>query len=90
VIWRHLLPNALSTTIPAVATVVGYGLGGALIIERVFAWPGVGSLLFDAITGRDYAVVQAVALLEVSAFVLVNLFADVSRAALDPRLRMTR
>jgi peptide/nickel transport system permease protein len=83
----HVLPNALPVTISVLATVVGYELGGAVVIEQVFGWPGLGSLLFDAVAGRDFAVVQGVALLAVCAYVLVNLLGDVARAALNPRMR---
>lgn len=83
----HVLPNALPVTVSVLATTLGYQLGGVVVVEQVFDWPGLGTLMFQSITGRDYAVVQAIALIAVLAFVVVNLTADVVRAALDPRLR---
>ncbi len=84
---RHVILNAL----PPVATItglqLGYLLGGALLTEVVFAWPGLGSLLYDSITARDLPVIQATTLLIALAFVLVNIAVDLLNAALDPRLR---
>lgn len=87
VLWQHVLPNALPVTVSVLATIVGYQLGGAIVVEQVFAWPGLGQLLFESVTGRDYAVVQGIALTAVVAFALVNLAADLTRVSLDPRLR---
>jgi peptide/nickel transport system permease protein len=84
---RHVGRNAAPVTISVLATVIGYQLGGAIIIEQIFAWPGLGSLLFESIGGRDYTVVQGTALLSALTYVVVNLFADLIRSALDPRLR---
>ncbi len=87
VMWRHALPNAL----PPVITVLGLQLGGllagAVITEVVFAWPGIGSLLIDAIRQRDYPVVQGVVLLIAVCYVLVNRLADQLAARVDPRIR---
>jgi peptide/nickel transport system permease protein len=66
---------------------LGYLLGGALFSEVVFAWPGLGSLLYDSITARDVPVVQAATLLIALAFVLVNILVDVVNVLLDPRLK---
>lgn len=85
--WRHLLPNALPVTVSVLATTVGYQLGGAVVVEQVFAWPGLGQLLFESVTGRDYAAVQGIALTAAVTYVCVNLAADLVRAALDPRIR---
>jgi ABC-type dipeptide/oligopeptide/nickel transport system permease component len=87
VVSRHALRNAL---IP-VATVVGLQLGtllsGAVLTENVFAWPGVGRLLVDAVLARDYPVVQGAVLLIATTFVVLNLLVDVLYALLDPRIR---
>ncbi|MBV8715498.1 MAG: ABC transporter permease [Chloroflexi bacterium] len=83
----HIAPNALPVTVSVLATVVSFELGGSVVIEEVFGWPGLGSLLFDSVAGRDFAVVQAVALLAVMSCTLVNLAADISRGVLDPRTR---
>ncbi|MDJ0738989.1 MAG: ABC transporter permease [Gammaproteobacteria bacterium] len=87
VLLRHALPNAL----PPVVTVLGLQLGGllagAVITEVVFAWPGVGTLLIDAIRQRDYPVVQGVVLLIAVGYVLANRLADALAASADPRIR---
>jgi ABC-type dipeptide/oligopeptide/nickel transport system permease component len=84
---RHVFPNALPITLSLLAAVVGYALGGAIIVEQIFAWPGLGLLLFESISTRDYPVVQAVVLFTASTYVVVNLVADMLRATIDIRLR---
>lgn len=83
----HVLPNSLPNVITVLASIIGYQLGGVIVVEQVFNWPGLGLLMFESITGRDYAVVQALALVSAIVFSCVNLAADVTRAAIDPRLR---
>jgi peptide/nickel transport system permease protein len=89
VVSRHALRNALIPVVTMVGVEAGHLLGGALVIETVFAWPGLGRLVVGAISGRDYDVVQAVLLLMVGTFVLVNLIGDLLYGVLDPRLRAT-
>lgn len=84
---RHALPNALIPTVTAVGLQVGYLLGGAVIVETVFARPGLGRLLIDSIQSRDLAVVQGTIMLLSVVFVLVNLAVDVLYVRLDPRIR---
>ncbi len=86
-IKRHVIRNALPPIITITGLQLGYLLGGALLTEVVFAWPGLGSLLYDSITARDLPVIQATTLLIAFAFVLANIFVDMINAALDPRLR---
>lgn len=90
VIQRHVLRNAL---IP-VATVLGiqFGrlLGGAIVVESVFAWPGVGRLILQGIGNRDYMIVQGALLLLVVTFILVNLVTDLAYGLFDPRIRLSR
>ena len=87
VLWRHVLPNAL---IP-VATVIGYNFGysltGAILVETVFAWPGIGNLFIASIGNRDYPVLQGIFLLTAVAVVLANVVTDMLYAVLDPRVR---
>ncbi len=90
VIGRHVLRIALLPVITVMAVQLGYLLGGAVITEAIFGWPGVGRLTLDAIGNRDYLVVQAMMLLFVGIFVLVNILADLGYALLDPRIRLTR
>jgi ABC-type dipeptide/oligopeptide/nickel transport system permease component len=84
---RHVLPNALPIILSLLAAVVGYALGGAIVVEQIFAWPGLGLLLFEAISLRDYPVVQSVVLFTALSYVVVNLIVDILRATLDIRLR---
>ena len=86
-IKRHVILNALPPVITITGLQLGYLLGGALLTEVVFAWPGLGSLLYDSITARDLPVIQATTLLIALAFVLANIVVDMINAALDPRLR---
>jgi ABC-type dipeptide/oligopeptide/nickel transport system permease component len=87
VVTRHVLRNALVPIVTAIGLDFGRLLGGALIVETVFAWPGMGSLLLSAIGNRDYVIVQAGLLLLVTVFIFVNLIADISYGFLDPRIR---
>ncbi|MCC7367062.1 MAG: ABC transporter permease [Chloroflexi bacterium] len=88
VMWRHAIRNMLIPVITVVGLQVGHLLGGAVITETVFAWPGVGLLLVDAITNRDYPLVQAAILFITAIFVTINFLVDLSYGALDPRVRL--
>jgi peptide/nickel transport system permease protein len=88
VMVHHALLNMLIPVVTVVGLQLGTLLGGAVIVESVFAWPGVGRLLVDAIGNRDYPLVQAAILFITAAFVLINLLVDVSYAYLDPRIRL--
>jgi ABC-type dipeptide/oligopeptide/nickel transport system permease component len=87
VLWGHALRNAWLPVLTLVGLQLGGLLGGAVITETVFAWPGVGSLLVEAIQGRDYPVVQGCVLLISLAYVLVNTGTDLVSAWVDPRIR---
>ena len=87
VIGRHAFRNALIPILTVVGLELGGLLGGAVVTETVFAWPGVGKLTADAITARDYQVTQGVVLLLGAVFVGLNLLVDLTYAALDPRIR---
>jgi peptide/nickel transport system permease protein len=89
VIWHHALRNALVPVATILGLQFGRLLGGAVITESVFSWPGVGRLIRDSIGNRDYAVVQACLLLLVVVFVLINLLTDITYGVLDPRIRLT-
>jgi peptide/nickel transport system permease protein len=86
VIRRHALRNALIPVVTIVGVELGYLLGGTVIVEEIFALPGVGRLVFNAISQRDYALVQGIALFVAFNFVVVNLIADLIYAAVDPRI----
>jgi ABC-type dipeptide/oligopeptide/nickel transport system permease component len=87
VVLVHALRNAMIPTITIVGLQLGGLLAGAVIVETVFAWPGVGRLLVDAVSNRDYTVVQATTLFFALIFMLTNLLVDVSYAYVDPRIR---
>jgi peptide/nickel transport system permease protein len=86
VVYRHALRNALIPVATIAGVQVGYLLGGAIIVEQIFALPGVGTLILNGILQRDYPVVQAGVLFVAASFVLVNLAVDVLYAYLDPRI----
>ncbi len=87
VIWRHVLRNAMIPVITVMGLQVGDLLSGAIIVESVFAWPGVGRLTVQAISWRDYSLLQADVLYIVLAFMVINLLTDMSYAFIDPRIR---
>ncbi|MBI4339825.1 MAG: ABC transporter permease [Chloroflexi bacterium] len=89
VIWRHVLPNALLPTISIIAMNLGWMLGGLIIVENVFAFPGIGRLLLTSITSRDVPLLQAVALLIAATYAVSNLLADLSYSLLNPRIRLS-
>lgn len=89
--WRvvlvHAQRNALIPTLTVVGLQAGYLLGGTVVVEQLFNWPGLGWLLLRAILARDYPLVQGIILVVACAFVLVNLAVDLGYRALDPRIR---
>lgn len=86
VVLRHAVPNALAPIINVVALNLAYLITGVVVVEVVFVYPGLGQLMIDAVTNRDIAVVQAIALIFASAYVLLNLLADVLSTITNPRL----
>jgi peptide/nickel transport system permease protein len=86
VLSRHVLRNALLSTVTIFGLQFGFLVGGALVVETVFAVPGIGQLLFTSITGRDYPVVQAITVVTALLVIIVNLGVDLSYAFLDPRV----
>jgi peptide/nickel transport system permease protein len=86
VLLRHVLRNALLSTVTIFGLQFGFLVGGALVIETVFAVPGMGQLLFTSITSRDYPVVQAIVVVSAVLVIIVNLVVDVSYSLLDPRV----
>lgn len=87
VLLRHALRNALLPVVTTIGLQFGTLLGGAVLTETVFAWPGIGRLLVDSIFFRDFPVVQGVVLLIAVAFIVVNLITDLVYAVVDPRIR---
>ena len=86
VVWRHAVRNALIPTVTVVGLQLGVLLGGNMIVETVFGWPGMGRLVVDAIFSRDYPVVQGAVMLYSVIFVLANLVVDLCYIYLDPRI----
>ena len=87
VIGRHALRNALIPVVTVAGLQLGTLLSGAVLTESVFAWPGVGRLLVDAVLARDYPIIQGTVLLIATTFVLLNVLVDLLYAVLDPRIR---
>jgi peptide/nickel transport system permease protein len=87
VVFRHALPNALLPAINVIALTVAWLLGGVVVVEVVFNYPGLGRLLIDAISSRDLPVVQAITMIVAATYVAVNLVADLLGLMLNPRLR---
>ena len=89
VLWLHALKNACLPLITILSLQLGALLSGAIITETVFAWPGVGRLVIQAIASRDYPLVQGCVLFIAAVYVSANFLADIAYAWLDPRVRLT-
>ncbi len=87
ILARHVLRNVMIPTLTVIGLQTGYLLGGSVVIERLFAWPGIGDLMINAIGQRDYAVAQAVTLFFVIAFLVINLFVELLYVLINPRMR---
>ncbi len=87
VVFKHALKNAMLPTITVIGLQVGLLMGGAVITETIFSWPGVGQIAYESVFRRDYAMIQGVVLYGAFLFVLINLVVDVLYAILDPRVR---
>jgi ABC-type dipeptide/oligopeptide/nickel transport system permease component len=86
VVGHHALRNTLIPVVTVIGLQMGYLLGGAVVVETVFAWPGIGRLTVQAIAARDFPVVQATVLILAVTFVIVNLLTDIAYGLLDPRI----
>ena len=87
VVFRHALRNAMLPTVTVIGLQFGLLMGGAILTETIFGWPGVGQIALQSVNQRDYAMIQGVVLYGATFFVLVNLLVDVLYAVLDPRVR---
>ena len=87
VVWRHVLPNAAVPIVTIVGFMVGSLIAGAVVVESIFSWPGIGRLLVVSVANRDLAVVQCILLLIAATMVVSNLVVDLLYGWLDPRLR---
>jgi peptide/nickel transport system permease protein len=88
VISKHALRNAMLPTVTVIGLQVGLLMGGSIITETIFSWPGIGLYTFQSVSARDYASIQGVVLYGALLFVLVNLLVDILYAVLDPRVRL--
>jgi peptide/nickel transport system permease protein len=86
-LYRHALPNALPPVLTILGIQIGQMLGGAIVVEAIFAWPGVGQLLRDSVLNHEYLIVQDLLLFAVAVFVLVQMVTDLVHAYIDPRIR---
>lgn len=89
VVFRYALKNALIPVVTVVGLRLAALLGGTIVIEQIFTWPGVGLLLLQAISARDYPLVQGAVLIIAVGFVLINLLVDIAYHLIDPRIRMS-
>jgi peptide/nickel transport system permease protein len=87
VVFKHALRNAMLPTVTVIGLQIGLLMGGAIVTEQIFSWPGVGQIAYESINRRDYAMIQGVVLYGAVFFVLVNLLVDILYAVLDPRVR---
>lgn len=89
IIYRHAFKNAMLPLITVIGLEIGHMLGGAVIIESIFAWPGIGKLLVDSISARDIPMIQGCVMLFVVIYVLINFCVDILYPLVDPRIRRT-
>jgi peptide/nickel transport system permease protein len=87
VVFKHALRNAMLPTVTVIGLQVGLLMGGAIVTETIFSWPGIGQIIYESVSRRDYAMIQGVVLYGALLFVLVNLVVDILYAVLDPRVR---
>jgi peptide/nickel transport system permease protein len=88
VVGRHVLRNSLLPTISVVSVQIGYLVGGLVVVETLFAYPGIGSLAYDSVQANDITVIEAIVLFTAVLYMLSNLVADILYAALNPRVRL--
>jgi peptide/nickel transport system permease protein len=86
---KHVLPNAAIPIVTVIGLQLGFLLGGVVVVEVIFAWPGIGRLALDAVESRDYTVLQGAVLYLAAVFLLVNLIVDVLYVVLDPRAEIS-
>jgi peptide/nickel transport system permease protein len=90
VMLQHVLPNALAPSVQALALTIQWLIGGVVVIETLFAYPGIGQALVSAVVNRDLAFVQSVVLLIAALYIVINILADLAVVLLIPKLRTAR
>jgi len=87
VVYKHSLKNAVIPVLTVIGLQVGLLLGGAILTETIFGWPGIGRYIYDAIAARDYPVIQSGILVIATIFIFINLIVDLLYVAIDPRIK---
>lgn len=87
IVWRHALPNAFIPTLNVTALNLAYLVGGVVVVEKVFGYPGFGSLLVDSLQLRDFPLIEATVLISALVYIAANFLADVAAILLNPTLR---
>lgn len=87
ILWKHILPNAILPLITLLGMSIGWLLGGVAVIETVFSWPGIGKMAVQAITMRDYPLIEGIVLWIATAYTVINFLVDLSYSYLDPRIK---
>ncbi|HYK71590.1 MAG TPA: ABC transporter permease, partial [Pseudoneobacillus sp.] len=90
VVYKHSLKNAIIPVLTIIGLQTGLLLGGAILTETIFGWPGVGRYIYDAISFRDYPVIQSGILIIAAIFVLINLIVDLLYVVVDPRIKYNK
>ena len=90
IIWKHAFRNAAIVPLTFMSVVIGQLVSGSIVVETIFAWPGMGQLAIQAINARDYHVVQALALMGSTILIIMHLVTDIAYVYADPRIRFTR
>lgn len=90
VIWFHAFKNAMIPVITVIGSEIGGLLGGAVVTESIFSWPGVGRLAVNSISKRDYPMIQGITLLLCTSYLVINLIVDIIYAWIDPRIRLDK
>ena len=90
VIWKHALRNAMIPVVTYSGLILASFMNGSVVIEQIFAWPGLGRLVLTSVTARDFPVVQAVVVLIGVFLIVINLLVDILYAFIDPRIRYAK
>ena len=90
VIWKHALRNAMIPVLTYSGLILGGFMNGSVVVEQVFAWPGVGRMALTAVSGRDFPVVQGVVIMIGVFYIVINLLVDILYVLIDPRIKYTQ
>jgi ABC-type dipeptide/oligopeptide/nickel transport system permease component len=87
IVTKHALRNAMIPVLTFAALVLGAFMNGSVVVENVFAWPGIGKIVLDSVRARDFPVVQGIVILTATFYIVINFFVDLLYAVIDPRIR---